>query len=192
MNPHIDSIKNTSCWLYTKERKKKKVVFPFDSFFLFNLVLLLLYNTNILLLLQSLARLGAQVTGIDASPENIQMATLHASTDPLLPSQPMYRAITAESLLEEKIQQNKIGGPGKGGDDGDGLFDVVCALEILEHVNDPAGFLESCTKLLKVLKKKKKKSDQQQHSFPSFLPSFLLPSIPFTFYTYKYRLNPFL
>ncbi|KAJ3411347.1 hypothetical protein HDV05_002368 [Chytridiales sp. JEL 0842] len=91
------------------------------------------------LLSESLARLGASVTGIDASPENIQMATLHARSDPLLPSQPTYRAITAEKHVEE-IQQLGIE---------ENQYDVVCALEILEHVTDPGAFVKSCAELLK-------------------------------------------
>ncbi|CAG8467225.1 13944_t:CDS:2 [Cetraspora pellucida] len=83
----------------------------------------------------SLVRLGASVVGADASPENIQIARLHARKDPRLYSGPgtlEYECITAEKLLENGES-----------------FDVVCAMEIIEHVNHPAKFLKACTELVK-------------------------------------------
>ncbi|KAL1924256.1 uncharacterized protein VTP21DRAFT_7291 [Calcarisporiella thermophila] len=87
------------------------------------------------LLSESLARLGAQVVGADASKENIEMAKLHYRTDPGLSSGPgsiEYRHTTAESLLEEGER-----------------FDFVCAMEVIEHVDYPAEFLETCAGLVK-------------------------------------------
>lgn len=46
---------------------------------------------------QSLARLGAEVTGIDPSPENVAVASAHAQGDPLTRSI-RYKAATAEEL----------------------------------------------------------------------------------------------
>ena len=46
---------------------------------------------------QSLARLGAEVTGIDPSPENVAVASAHAQGDPLTRSI-RYEAATAEEL----------------------------------------------------------------------------------------------
>ncbi|KAG0366862.1 Hexaprenyldihydroxybenzoate methyltransferase, mitochondrial [Gamsiella multidivaricata] len=90
------------------------------------------------LLSEALARLGAQVTGLDASMENIQMARLHSKKDPLLngggPGTLEYRHQTAEQLLAEGRQ-----------------FDVVCSLEVIEHVDNPAGFLKVLGELVKVL-----------------------------------------
>lgn len=78
---------------------------------------------------EPMARLGAQVTGADAAAENIEIARLHAEQSGL---QIDYRATTAESLLAE------------GGD-----YDVVLALEIVEHVADPADFIATCARLLR-------------------------------------------
>ncbi|ETS62037.1 hypothetical protein PaG_03593 [Moesziomyces aphidis] len=91
------------------------------------------------LLSESLARLGARTTGVDASASNIGIATTHASRDPLL-SRPhslggsslTYLHTTAEQLVAEGRQ-----------------FDVVCAMEVLEHVNGPADFMRSLDRLLK-------------------------------------------
>ncbi|KAF8946578.1 Hexaprenyldihydroxybenzoate methyltransferase, mitochondrial [Haplosporangium gracile] len=89
------------------------------------------------LLAEALARLGAKVTGLDASIENIQMARIHAKKDPLLngvsaPGSLEYRHQTAEQLLEHGHQ-----------------FDVVCSMEVIEHVENPAGFLKVLGQLVK-------------------------------------------
>ncbi|KAF9900163.1 Hexaprenyldihydroxybenzoate methyltransferase, mitochondrial [Linnemannia zychae] len=90
------------------------------------------------LLAEALARLGAKVTGLDASVENIQMARIHATKDPLLsgngsaPGSLEYRHQTAEQLLEQGHQ-----------------FDVVCSMEVIEHVENPAGFLKVLGQLVK-------------------------------------------
>ncbi|KAF9968462.1 Hexaprenyldihydroxybenzoate methyltransferase, mitochondrial [Mortierella alpina] len=88
------------------------------------------------LLAEALARLGAQVTGLDASIENIQMARIHSKKDPLLnggaPGSLEYRHQTAEQLVEQGQQ-----------------FDVVCSLEVIEHVDNPAGFLRVLGELVK-------------------------------------------
>ncbi|KAF9149513.1 Hexaprenyldihydroxybenzoate methyltransferase, mitochondrial [Linnemannia schmuckeri] len=89
------------------------------------------------LLAEALARLGAKVTGLDASMENIQMARIHAKKDPLLngvsaPGSLEYRHQTAEQLLEQGHQ-----------------FDVVCSMEVIEHVENPAGFLKVLGQLVK-------------------------------------------
>jgi len=91
------------------------------------------------LLSESLARLGAHTVGIDASESNIAIASLHASADPRLSASGVdskgsltYRHTSAEAILEEEKR-----------------FDVVCSMEVLEHVDNPAGFLSSCSELLK-------------------------------------------
>ncbi|KAF7967960.1 hypothetical protein HWV62_32471 [Athelia sp. TMB] len=90
---------------------------------------------------ESLARMGARTVGIDASESNIAIASLHASADPGLAPSPVaslrkgslaYRHTSAEALLEEKK-----------------LFDVVCSMEVIEHVDNPANFLETCAQLVK-------------------------------------------
>ncbi|KAF4569726.1 Hexaprenyldihydroxybenzoate methyltransferase, mitochondrial [Pleurotus pulmonarius] len=94
------------------------------------------------LLSESLARQGAHTLGIDASEANIAIATLHSQADPNFrasspspsPSNLSYRQISAESLLAES-------GPEQ--------YDVVCSMEVLEHVDNPADFLNSCAQLVK-------------------------------------------
>ena len=72
---------------------------------------------------------GARVTGIDLSPELIDVAQLH-----LLESgrQAEYRVVSAEDLAAERP----------------GAFDVVTCMEMLEHVPDPASVLRACFTLL--------------------------------------------
>jgi len=85
------------------------------------------------ILSESLARLGASVTGIDAAENNIKVASLHAKRDPFLTtSKIQYIHDTAESLVEKNQS-----------------FDVVCALEVIEHVSDVNSFVINCTKLVK-------------------------------------------
>jgi 2-polyprenyl-6-hydroxyphenyl methylase/3-demethylubiquinone-9 3-methyltransferase len=78
---------------------------------------------------EPLARMGGTVTGIDASEKNIGVATAHAAAGGL---GIQYRACTVEALAEEGAR-----------------FDVVIALEIIEHVADPALFIQKCAELMK-------------------------------------------
>jgi len=79
------------------------------------------------LLCEPMARLGAQVTGIDAAARNIATASLHATGQGLTID---YRETTAEAMAESGAQ-----------------FDVVLALEIVEHVADVDLFLNSVGQL---------------------------------------------
>ncbi|TFF18371.1 bifunctional 2-polyprenyl-6-hydroxyphenol methylase/3-demethylubiquinol 3-O-methyltransferase UbiG [Jiella endophytica] len=81
------------------------------------------------LISEPLARLGATVVGADASETNIEVARLHASGTGLSID---YRATTAEAIAA-------------GGE----TFDVVLALEIVEHVADVDLFLSSCAAMVK-------------------------------------------
>jgi 2-polyprenyl-6-hydroxyphenyl methylase/3-demethylubiquinone-9 3-methyltransferase len=72
------------------------------------------------LLAEPLARLGARVTAVDAAPELIDAARLHAAGQRL---EIDYRATGVESI--------------------DGEFDLVTALEVIEHVADPQAFVDS-------------------------------------------------
>lgn len=73
------------------------------------------------LLCEPLARLGAQVTGIDAAEENISAARAHAE------------AMGLSGTIE--YRQGELGTMGLGG------FDLVCSLEVIEHVADKGQFL---------------------------------------------------
>jgi len=79
---------------------------------------------------EPLARLGARVTGIDAAEEGIRAARAHARPQNLAID---YRVLTAEKLAQKQP----------------GTFDVVTALEIVEHVAEPALFIAACCRLLK-------------------------------------------
>lgn len=70
------------------------------------------------LLAEPLARLGADVTGIDAAPENVAAARHHAEGQGLDID---YRAGGVEMLT--------------------GPYDLVTSLEVVEHVLDPRGFI---------------------------------------------------
>ncbi|CAM3399884.1 MULTISPECIES: bifunctional 2-polyprenyl-6-hydroxyphenol methylase/3-demethylubiquinol 3-O-methyltransferase UbiG [Sphingomonas] len=71
------------------------------------------------LLCEPLARLGAEVTGLDAAPENVAVAAAHAAQSGL---EIHYRAGSVEGLSGE-------------------TFDLVTSLEVIEHVADPARFV---------------------------------------------------
>lgn len=77
---------------------------------------------------ESLARLGADVTGIDASKINIDIAKKHAAEVGMNVN---YQNILAEDLV--KLNQK---------------FQLILALEILEHVENLELFIESCEQLL--------------------------------------------
>lgn len=81
------------------------------------------------LLAEPLARLGATVTGLDASAETIAVARAHAAESGLAIA---YKASSVEELAEGKAR-----------------FDVITALEIVEHVADRASFIAALAKLLK-------------------------------------------
>ena len=77
------------------------------------------------LLAEPLARLGADVTAVDAAPELIDVARLHAAGQRL---EIDYRATGVETL--------------------EGKFDLVTALEVIEHVADPQVFIASLAQRL--------------------------------------------
>ena len=80
------------------------------------------------LLSEPLTRLGAEVTGIDASIKNINVAKLHAKKNNL---DIKYFCKSPENFDSKE------------------KFDVILNMEIVEHVADVNFFLESCSKLLK-------------------------------------------
>lgn len=81
------------------------------------------------LMSEPLTRLGANVTGIDGSDKTIDVASAHAQ---LMGLDIDYRCTTAEDLAETGVQ-----------------YDVVLALEIVEHVADVPGFIKTCQSLAK-------------------------------------------
>ena len=81
------------------------------------------------ILSEPLARLGAQMVGVDPSKENIAVASAHAQDSGVAVD---YRATTAEDLAAVKER-----------------FDVVLAMEVVEHVVDVGAFVETCTSMVK-------------------------------------------
>lgn len=81
------------------------------------------------LLSEPVCRMGAQVTGADASPTNIGIASTHAQENGLKID---YRATTAEALAEAGEK-----------------FDVVLNMEVVEHVADVPLFIEACAEMVK-------------------------------------------
>jgi len=73
------------------------------------------------LLCEPLARMGAAVTGLDAAPENIAAAKAHAEGQGLRID---YRAEAVETLAE-------------------GGFELVTSMEVIEHVAEPALFVQA-------------------------------------------------
>ena len=80
------------------------------------------------LLSEPMSRMGANVTGIDASDKNIKIAKLHSKKNKL--------KINYLCSSPEKLKISK-------------KFDVILNMEIVEHVEDIDFFLKSCSKLLK-------------------------------------------
>ena len=81
------------------------------------------------ILCESLARLGADMVGIDPAPNNIAVAARHAQTSGLAID---YRCTTVETLA-------RLGEP----------YDAVLVMEVVEHVKDVAGFLRDAARTVK-------------------------------------------
>lgn len=81
------------------------------------------------LLSEPMARLGAQVVGVDPAERNVRTAAVHAEAQDL----PIdYRATTAEALADAGER-----------------FDVILNMEVIEHVADPQHFVARCGEMLK-------------------------------------------
>ena len=80
------------------------------------------------LISEPMSRLGAEVTGIDASDKNIQVAKLHAKKNNL--------KIDYLNTVPENLNQHNE-------------FDIILNLEVIEHVENLDLYLSSCFKLLK-------------------------------------------
>lgn len=80
------------------------------------------------LLCEALARAGGRVTGIDMAEKPLNVARLHLDESGL---EVDYRQTTAEAMLPDQA----------------GRYDVVCCLEMLEHVPEPASVVDACARL---------------------------------------------
>jgi 2-polyprenyl-6-hydroxyphenyl methylase / 3-demethylubiquinone-9 3-methyltransferase len=81
------------------------------------------------LLCEPLARLGAAVTGIDLAPANLAVAARHAELAGL--------AITYHEIAVEELAA------------GNAAFDLLCVMEVVEHVPDMPAFLAACGRLVR-------------------------------------------
>ena len=82
------------------------------------------------LLAEALNSKGAEVTAIDVTEANIEVAKLHAKK---MQVKIDYRLVTAEDLAQKESHS----------------FDVVSCLEVIEHVPDPGQLIKACSDLLK-------------------------------------------
>ncbi|MFP9531296.1 bifunctional 2-polyprenyl-6-hydroxyphenol methylase/3-demethylubiquinol 3-O-methyltransferase UbiG [Pectobacterium brasiliense] len=82
------------------------------------------------ILAESMAREGADVTGLDMGSEPLQVARLHA-----------LESGVAVDYVQETVEAHAHAHPG--------LYDVVTCMEMLEHVPDPQSVVQACAKLVK-------------------------------------------
>jgi len=82
------------------------------------------------ILAESMARKGAEVTGIDLSEKALKVADLHSLESG---AKVRYKLIAAEAMAEAEA----------------GQYDVVTCMEMLEHVPDPAAIVKACATLVK-------------------------------------------
>ncbi len=82
------------------------------------------------ILAESMAKAGAQVTGIDLAEKSLTVARLHGLESGVPVT---YQAISAEQMAAEHA----------------GQFDIVTCMEMLEHVPDPSSIVHACATLVK-------------------------------------------
>jgi 2-polyprenyl-6-hydroxyphenyl methylase/3-demethylubiquinone-9 3-methyltransferase len=82
------------------------------------------------ILSESMAKKGAQVTGIDLSEKALKVADLHSLESGIAIN---YELISAEEMAAREA----------------GQFDVVTCMEMLEHVPQPASVVAACAQLVK-------------------------------------------
>ena len=82
------------------------------------------------ILAESLAKAGANVTGIDLAQKSLTVARLHSLESQLSID---YKKIPAEEMAEQYPEH----------------FDVVTCMEMLEHVPDPHSIIRACTQMVK-------------------------------------------
>ncbi|CAM3582879.1 Ubiquinone biosynthesis O-methyltransferase [Vibrio aerogenes CECT 7868] len=82
------------------------------------------------ILSESMAREGADVTGLDMGKEPLEIARLHARSEQL-------RISYVEETVEAHAQENT------------GRYDVITCMEMLEHVPDPFSVIQACAQLVK-------------------------------------------
>ncbi len=86
------------------------------------------------ILSESMAKMGAKVTGLDMTTEPLNIAKQHAKQNGL---EIDYQQMTVEDFVIQQQSQNAE------------KFDVITCMEMLEHVPDPLSIIQSCKALLK-------------------------------------------
>lgn len=82
------------------------------------------------ILAESMAKLGAEVTGIDLAEASLEVAKLHSLESQVSVD---YHCVAAEAFASQN--------PGQ--------YDIVTCMEMLEHVPDPASIIKACSTLVK-------------------------------------------
>ena len=111
------------------------------------------------LLCEPLARLGGDVTGVDAAPENVQAAIEHASGNGLLAPLPTGEGLgvggATSANVEHPSPTPSLEGRGSvrymTGEIGSldiGRFDLVTSMEVIEHVADKRAFVSALAQRL--------------------------------------------
>ena len=119
-NPiRIEYILNQICDHFNKDKEKKNFLKDLD---------ILDIGCGGGLISEPMARLGANVTGIDASEKNVKIASAHSKESKL--------KIKYINTSPEQFINNK-------------KFDIILNLEVVEHVDNLNLYLSSCGKLLK-------------------------------------------
>ena len=82
------------------------------------------------ILAESMAREGAEVTGLDMGAEPLEVARLHAQES----------GVTL-NYIQQTVEEHA--------DENPGAYDVVTCMEMLEHVPDPRSVVHACARLVK-------------------------------------------
>ncbi|QTF09431.1 bifunctional 2-polyprenyl-6-hydroxyphenol methylase/3-demethylubiquinol 3-O-methyltransferase UbiG [Brenneria izadpanahii] len=82
------------------------------------------------ILAESMAKEGADVTGLDMGAEPLQVARLHALESGM-----------TMNYIQETVEAHSQAHPGE--------YDVVTCMEMLEHVPDPQSVVQACAQLVK-------------------------------------------
>ncbi|XP_012521829.2 ubiquinone biosynthesis O-methyltransferase, mitochondrial [Monomorium pharaonis] len=85
------------------------------------------------ILTESLAKLGAQITGIDPSAELINVAKEHVKLNPNISQRINYLQTTMEDYVQKERE----------------TYDAVVTCEVLQYVTDPQLFLKECARMVK-------------------------------------------
>lgn len=121
LNPvRLQYIRDTACRHFGRDERASR---PFDD------LTVLDAGCGGGILSEPMARLGARATGLDPAPNNITVARLHAEQSGLTID---YREEAVETVVARAEQ-----------------FDIVLAMEVVEHVTDVQAFVAACCAAVK-------------------------------------------